>query len=564
MKLNSNVKTAVKTRSGFDLSFDGVLSQSWGDIVPIVCKEMVPGDSFTCDASAFVRLAPLAVPTYGRIHGYINYFFVPNRILLDGTLWEDFIRGGVTGSQTFTLPYTTANSLHHLSQPNFNGSINVLGVNGIRQYRKLCTYLGLPDPNTMADGDSFRLSLLPFAAYNRIYGDYFYPWGISPNDDATAERFYFKKLVSGWHNLNPDVIGDSFGSDYFQTKRACFKKDYLTTAQIHPQRGTVQYAPLVSNTRISDFNGSIADPDNDEHVSGNPSGISAVAMRFATSFQQFLERNNIAGARYFEQILSRFGVNIPAERLDRSEYLGGKDFWINISDVTSTSSTDSASLGDMAGKGIGLGQSGVSYNSNDYGFFIATLHLMPESGVVQGINRMFTRADRFDYFTPEMEDTGLQPIYNCEVWGDLYTGISNNFVTPSDTGVFGYVPRYAEYKYSAPVLAGDFRLKEDGTESLVSFSDMDSMHLYRIFNTQNGEDIPVLTPAFLRLNEGTEAAFNRIFQDTNSDFDHFWTNIQVSLGAERPMVGYVEGSTSFLNDSESGGNVTISPFGVRL
>lgn len=545
MKLNDNVKTGVQTRSGFDLSFDGVLSQNWGDIVPIVCKEMVPGDSFTCDASAFVRLAPLATPTYGRIHGYINYFFVPNRILCVDRLWEDFIRGGSTGKIDYTLPYTTTQLLYN--------TIRSLDAGPQRSARKLCTYLGLPDPlNYGVYGDPashFHLSILPFAAYNRIYGDYFYPWGIDENGDASAENLYFRRYSGNMITLSADLL---------QTHRACFKKDYMTTAQINPQRGGTAFVGQTGSPGSS-----FVQPDNVDIADGGNSTIPILSVKWATAVQKFLERNNVAGARYFEQILARFGIAIPAERLDRSEYLGGSDFYIGISDVTSSASTDTASLGDMAGKGVGLGQGGVSYNAKDYGFFIATLHLMPESGVVQGLNRMWTRSARTDYFTPEFEENGMQPIYNCELWSDLYFDThsqSNQYRVPADTGVYGYIPRYAEYKFSAPVLAGDFRFKLSGDESLVSFSDMDSMHLYRVFTNSDG-NYPVLSPEFVTLTD--DGAFNRIFQDTNNDFDHFWTNIQVKLGANRPMQGYLEAATSFINDDKSG-RVNIPAFGLRL
>ena len=146
MKLQENVMTWVNKRSTFDLSFDGVLSQNWGDLVPIVCKEMVPGDSFECSATVFTRLAPLASPSYGRIHGYINYFFVPNRILLANDLWEDFIRGGVDGERTFTLPYFVQDDMAALTQT-FSGWTS----NDVRDAVKLATYFGLPDPNLFSE-----------------------------------------------------------------------------------------------------------------------------------------------------------------------------------------------------------------------------------------------------------------------------------------------------------------------------------------------------------------------------------------------------------------------------
>ena len=196
MKLTDSIKQAVGQRNAFDLSFDGVFSQSWGDVVPVVCKEMVPGDSFTCDVTAFTRLAPLASPTYGRIHGFINYFFVPNRILVEDKLWENFIRGGVDGNHTYSLPITHAGHLYlmdkHWSDSQFQSFPH-------KQVRKLCSYLHMGDITSYSESSPFEISLLPFAAYNRIYGDYFFPWGLE--DDTDAEELYFKRLTAGYHPL---------------------------------------------------------------------------------------------------------------------------------------------------------------------------------------------------------------------------------------------------------------------------------------------------------------------------------------------------------------------------
>lgn len=563
MKNYEYVPKAVHGYNGFDLSFDGVLSQEWGDIVPIVCKEMIPGDEFTCDISAFVRLAPLAAPTYGRIHGYINYFYVPNRILMAAENWSDFMRGGVDGTRNYVLPYFNLNQFcrneMYLDTPDGPSSIQW------RHFRKLFTYLGLPDPDEfygvisggLGNELPFRLSMLPFAAYNRIYADYYYPWGVDPTSDALVEKNYFYKLPFGNIPVAWNSLPANLGYDYFAVKKAAYKKDYLTTALLRPQRGSQVYAGAMPSSSVSAPDNIIVKSPSEQASGSNSQTLSAVTMRWAQSFQKFLERNSVAGARYFEQILARFGVKIEAEKLQRSQYLGGSDFWVSVSDVTSTADTESASLGSFAGKGVGLGQNGISFKADDYGFFIACLHLMPESGTPQGIERMWTRESRLDYFTEEFQDSGNRPIYNSEVESQYTLGIAHpNALRPSETGVFGYIPQYAEYKFSKPLLAGDFRMNiSDGMP--FTFGDLNSMHLYRLF-----DEVPILSSEWLTIRDDNE--FNRIFQDTNSDFDHFWTNIQVKLGAKRPMCGYIEGSLPFANDDKNNGGVNLPVYGTRL
>lgn len=561
-KLNSKESTPVKERNVFDLSHDGVFSCSWGDIVPILCQEMVPGDTFECDANVFVRMAALASPTYGQMHGYINYFFVPNRILLQDGLWDDFMRRGVDGLTSYTLPFIQMGDFKKLYDSWLDGSYDDYTVNLINKFP---TFFRLAAPSMVDVNCAFKISMLPFAAYNRIYGDYYFPWSVE--DDADVEQIYFKKLGQGRVNPVDSTDSEVFWGKYLSLKRACFKKDYVTTALTRPQRGQQVFAPYLDSTQVSSVGGVVVNPDNDGINTSPSRGVSSLAIRWATSFQKYLERNNIAGARYFEQVLARFGVKLKDELLQRSLYLGGNDFLTGVKDVTSTSATSGANLGDVAGKGIASGNGKVSFtnNSSDYGFFIALFHFMPESNIVQGIPRMFCRQDPLDYFTPEMEDTGCQPLYLPEVWQDYTFARTPTLTQLNETGVFGYVPRYSEYKFATPLLAGDFRIWPDST--LVPGGDLASMHLYRLFNSGLtpgvSEDLPTLSTDWLTLTPDKDFEFNRIFQDTNSDFDHFWCNLQVSLTAYRPMIGYEEGAMTYVHE-DKGPKVSIPYGGVRL
>lgn len=605
MDLTERIKTAIKQRNNFSLTYDSVLTADFGDFVPIVCQEMVPTDKFEVNAQVFCRMAPLAVPTYGKIHGYVNSFYVPNRILMPENEFNDSITGGPNGDYPETFPFITYGALVAV----YKRIQTLYDDTQVKRFRKFFSYLGLGNIiEELSKADAFAgdaiynstdasISMLPMLAFFRVYYDYYCP----VEDDlqaVTVRETYTHKysgLITSYNTADIERLALAFGE-----MSTCYNKDYFTTAFTKPQRGAASLAPVdIAGTDLNpnlrratnattgivkvNSNGGVGTSTYNANVAGTNSvvgQVSAHVLNYATKVQQFLERNNIAGAKSFEQMLARFGVRLSNEKLQRSNYLGGNDFYIQVSDVTSTSdnrtsSTDTTawtSLGGQAGKGIGLGKKNVSYSADEYGFFITIFHFVPETnGLVDGLGRMWTRHDKFDYWQPELEDTGMQPIYMKELNRhlDYYLGDDgSNDNLPN--AVFGYVPRYAEYKFANPVLAGDFAF----AQGIYGQNIMDAYNLYRRIGTddpENGDnsgqcEAPSLNPDFMKI-LGFDAGhnnFNRIFQATNATFDHFFINAQVAIGANRPMIGYAEGGLEFTEDEDGNARVSLPYGGMRL
>lgn len=589
MKLSERIRTAIKTRSNFSLSHEGILTADWGDIIPIACLETVPTDRITAQGQVFMRLAQMPVPTFGRIHGFVNHFYVPNRILMPEYAFEDSITGGTDGTAPEKFPFCT----FALLQDVYDDLATSFGTAAQRRMLKFLSYLGLGSLAVSLKGGDFEgtdqtyndadhsISLLPILAFSRIYGDYYFPYGLE--DDAQVREILHRKASGLYKRGDSDVT--LWLEVLFTIGTACFSKDYWTTALTRPQRGGASVVPVevataaenpafvagtgthnlqTINTTTSDPVGVIAQGSTQAgNYTKNIGRFEAHAMRWAEQIQAFLERNNIAGGRYFEQMLARFGVKLKAEILNRAQYLGGSDFWVNVSDITSTNvagGTPDApltreSLGVQGGKGIALGKQNVSFTADEYGIFMSLFHFVPETGFVDGLDRMWTRHSKFDYWTPELEDTGMQPLFNRELnAGLLYTNQT------ARNGVFGYVPRYAEYKFARPILGGDYILG-DGLYNDVL---MNSYHLFRRYTDPT--EVPVLNVDFLKVltdNDTDTNNFNRIFQNTQSNADHFFVNVQMSIGANRPMIGYAEGGLEFANNSGSGG-ISVPYGGVRL
>ena len=243
-------------------------------------------------------------------------------------------------------------------------------------------------------------------------------------------------------------------------------------------------------------------------------GPSINALRRAYALQRWLEHNAVGGARYIEQILSHFGVQVPDYKLQRPIYLGGGKYPISISEVLQTAqSTNASAQGNMSGHGMSAGVSnGFKYMFPEHGFVFCILSIMPRAAYYQGLNRSLNRRDKLDYAFPEFANIGEQEVYKNEIYNQ---GEANK------DEVFGYQSRYAEYKHADSEIHGDFRT-----------SKLEFWHLARKFSEQ-----PVLSKEFVEC-AGTAAAatLNRIFAVTdNASADHFMVDVYHNLQAIRSL-----------------------------
>lgn len=200
--------------------------------------------------------------------------------------------------------------------------------------------------------------------------------------------------------------------------------------------------------------------ENIDEVLLTNSGVSINDLRRSIRLQEWLEKNARGGGRYVEQIMSHFGERSPDARLQRPEFLGGGKNPVVISEVLSTvtaSDPDTAEeipQANMAGHGISFGRTnGFTRKFVEHGWILGIMSVMPRTGYQQGINRMFTRFDRFDYYWPEFAQIGEQEVLNKEVYINPLVADSTLHLD----GTFGYQSRYAEYKYTPSTTHGQFK-----------------------------------------------------------------------------------------------------------
>ena len=561
----NSVKIAINKRSTFDMSHHQVTTSDFGKIIPIACREVLPGDKWTIDPKVFIRLFPLAAPTYGYIKCRVHTFFVPNRIMWRE--WDNYI----SGKSQQTPPYLTVGNMCHwlATEKNFDSSnSNPRGL-----YSDVMSNLGLSPRKIIrkpAQGETgawypvlpttFPISAFPYLAYQRIWFDWFRDSNLNQDED------WFNQFTS------QSQMSEALTGILMARRDACFKKDYFNTAKLRPQEGD-QSSAVVTNSLASPIstNSNLQiKPDSTLRASNSSAGIDSnvsqfvniAAMRLASAYQRYKERHNYVGSRILDRIFADFGVKPSAERLDMAEFIGGYDFPVTIGDVTSTSQYAVSSpwgtsgLGVQAGKGIASSQESHSmeYSAYEHGILMSVMSILPDTGYYQGIHRMWTRGfngdKHLEYFNQNFENLGFQPILNRELYVPEDTSYSNY-----DHGqVFGYSPRYSDYKFQPDVLAGDFVYEDTSAAG-------DSFHLFRKLHYDNANPI-ALNENFTACHN-TANDFDRIFQVTDNQLNHFSCDITVNAKATRNMADFAEPSIAEVQESE-GRKVDLPYGGTRL
>lgn len=514
-----NAVTGRKVRRNlFNLSHERKFSFDMGVLTPILCQEVVPGDTFRVDSEVMMRFAPMLAPVMHRMDVYTHYWFVPYRLIWNE--WEKFI----TGSDEVVFPKLVINS----------GTDTEL-IKAFFSPGSLADYLGVPIISSPPSNE-ISINYLPFRAYQLIWNEWY-------RDEDLQGEIQFSFDSGKWvldHDFNTLVL-----------RRRAWEKDYFTSARPWPQKGGEVNLPLTGNAGIEfQFNegDAVHDSNGSYEPSGGPEGIDVyntvfgskiktqnsgylsvdnsknlfvnlenvtaatiTELRRAFQLQKWLERNARSGSRYTELLRAHFGVKSSDARLQRPEYLGGGKQPVSVSEVlqTSQSNVDSA-LGDMAGHGISVGRSNrFKAFFEEHGLVMGLISVLPRTAYQQGLPRLFSKFDKFDYFWPEFQHIGEQAIFNKEIY---LNG------TDADEETFGYAPRYAEYKYIPSSVHGDFK------------TNLDYWHLGRKF-----ENRPGLNSSFVECNPS-----DRIFNVTDDDVQKLWCHLYNRVKALRPMAVFSE------------------------
>lgn len=457
-----SVKALRPSRSAFDLSYSKLFDCDMGQLIPVFCDEVVPGDTFKMSNTVVVRAQPLLAPILHEISVITHYFFVPYRLLWSD--WENFITGGVEGNYTGNPPLCS-DFMTDFGQPKHG----------------LWDYLGFPIADSVPMSATVNApTAWPIYAYNTVYNEYYRDQNLQDEVELT----------------NLDIL------------QRAWTKDYFTSALPWVQRGTVPALPITTEltgifdtdvdtavaTTISSngaftlgsggvnsqfgFNATanswygtaVSNFSNGYYQSGLSASSTATStasteatltalssafnvndLRLAFQISKWQERNARAGVRYTEFLHAHFGVSPRDDRLQRPEYIGGTKSPVIVSEVLQTSSTDDVSpQGNLAGHGITVDNNRIGkYRVQEHGLILGLMSVMPKpSYMAQGVNRQWRRLTRFDHYFREFANLGEQAVLNSEIYVDG---------TTSDTEIFGYQGRFDEMRVKNNMAVGNMR-----------------------------------------------------------------------------------------------------------
>lgn len=501
------------TRSRFKRRQDIKLTLNAGQLIPFYVDEVLPGDTFSIDQAAIIRMTTPIFPVMDNCHMDIYYFNVPCRIL-----WKNFKRfmgendtGPWVQTQEYTIPQVKVTGTEEKPAP-YEGSI--------------LDYMGIPTKVSKGGDTAFSVNALPIRAYAMIWQEWFRDQNLDNpaiNSDADATVNYTDDETKGMDAAEPD-LEYILQNAYTGGRPLPVNKyhDYFTSALPSPQKaGEPVKIPLGKEANIyayylntdetevgGKYKGSTelqgVNMQNGVGVDGikREYGLGALAgnlmdgkfalktdlttatsatinqLRQAFQVQRYYEQLARGGSRYREMIYSLFHTRISDKTVQIPEYLGGTRITINMSQVIQTSGTTAESpQGNTAAVSV------TPYNGSmftksfeEHGYVIGVCCIRHDHTYQQGLERMWSRKTNLDFYYPVFANLGEQAILKKELY---LTG------TSTDEQAFGYQEAWAEYRMKPNRISGKFRSNATGT--------LDSWHY-----GDNYTETPSLSQAWMK------------------------------------------------------------------
>lgn len=521
------------TRSRFKRDQDIKLTFDAGQLIPFYVDEVLPGDTFSIDNVGLVRMSTPVFPVMDNCYLDYYYFFCPNRILWEH--WKEFM-GEVTDEpwvqQTeYTVP-----------QLKIKGGT---AENKFPMENSILDYMGVPT-KVIGETGELDINALPIRAYVKIWNEWFRDQNvdnpaINSNKDADVD---YKD--SGKDATIETILQEAYtGGRPLPVNRF---HDYFSSTLPSPQRSAESVTiPMLGNAKIiADYsnatekgtsgaiygsinkNGTIA-----TLTAGKPSpeasataylkadlsdvtGATINQLRQAFQVQKYFEELARGGSRYREQIYSLFRTRISDKTVQIPEYLGGDRIMINMSQVVQTSgTTDVSPQGNVSAMSVtGFGKSAFTKSFEEHGFVIGVCCVRHDHTYQQGLERMFSRKNKLDYYFPVFANLGEQAVLKKELYAQG---------TETDNEAFGYQECWADYRMKPNRICGAFRSNATGT--------LDSWHY-----GDNYKSTPALSQEWMK--EGSAEIARTLAVENKVNEPQFIADFLVKNTTVRPMPMY--------------------------
>lgn len=457
-----------------------------GELVPIYCDEVLPGDTAKVRLNGLIRMSTPIYPVMDNAYMDTYFFFVPCRLLWEH--WENMFGENDTNYWEEKTEYSTP-------------TCEIGGKSGLKN-GSLGDYFGLPTEIK----NKIKVNALPARAYAMIYNE----WFRDENLEAPLMLGYKKTDEAGsdenpgetyTYANEPKVTTDTKEANLYARKPAKAGKfhDYFTSCLPSPLKSDPVEISLTGNAPVSIYHNSGLTEEFDAskiiflngsaegtpkadlwptttgkktillegaatsngttnsggYLGANLSGVSTISiqdLRMAIALQHIFEADARNGTRYREFLSGTWGVTSPDSRLQIPEYIGGQRIAINVNQVVQTSQTDTTTgqaLGNTAAYSLTTcSKQMVDYAATEYGFIIGLAVVRVEHSYQQGLATKWTRGGRFTYYDPRLAALGEQPVYNREIYAQG---------TAEDDEIFGYQEAWADYRYKPSYVTGEMR-----------------------------------------------------------------------------------------------------------
>ena len=493
------------TRSRFKRRQDVKLTLNAGKLIPFYVDEVLPGDTFSVDQAAIIRMTTPIFPVMDNCYMDIYYFFTPNRILWKN--WKRFMGENDTGPWAQTQEYTIPQiKIHKDTQ-------NALPLEG-----SLMDYMGIPTKVCKDENTEFEVNALPFRAYTMIWQEWFRDQNLDNpainsdgdetvayadvNDDKKIDNILQEAYRGGrplpvnkFHDYftsalpSPQKAGESVaipmggkapvnGYEYNSDTKAPGVFNFVTRNGQYSTIENADYGPLTLNAYVTDDGTDFYESMDLYTDMSKVNAMTINQLRQAFQVQKYYEELARGGSRYREMIYSLFHTRISDKTVQIPEYLGGTRITINMSQVIQTSGTTAESpQGNTAAVSV------TPYNGRmftksfeEHGYVIGVCCIRHDHTYQQGLERMWSRKTNLDFYYPVFANLGEQAILKKEIY---LTG------TATDEQAFGYQEAWAEYRMKPNRICGKFRSNATGT--------LDSWHY-----GDNYKETPSLSQAWMK------------------------------------------------------------------